>query len=44
MIAIDLIKQQVLDADLKAMQQINFKEVYLEIQMQIQQYFSLLKK
>ena len=40
LIAIDLCKQQKLDADPKAIQKVNF----LEIQKKIHQYFSLLKK
>ena len=42
MIAIDLSKQQELDTDQKAIQQINFTGNL--IKQEIQQYFSLLKK
>ena len=43
MIATDSSKQQALDADPKAIQQVNFTGL-LEIEMQVQQYFPLLKK
>ena len=43
MIATDSSKQQALDADPKAIQQVNFTGL-LEIEMQIQQCFPLLKK
>ena len=44
MIAIDLSKQQALDADPKAIQQLTLKEIQLKKEINIQQYFSLLKK
>ena len=43
MIATDSSKQQALDADPKAIQQVNFTGL-LEIEMQVQQCFPLLKK
>ena len=43
MIAIDLSKQQALDTDPKTIQQMNFTG-NLERDIEVQQYFSLLKK
>ena len=42
MIAIDLRKQQALDADHKAIQQISLQEI--QIEQEIQDFISLLKK
>ena len=42
MIAIDLSKQQVFDADPKSIQKLILREIYLK--QQVQQCFSLLKK
>ena len=42
MIAIDLSKQQALDADPRAIQQINFKQIQIEVE--IRDFISFMKK